>query len=424
MIASVIASVIAIHNARVLTPDGPLDTDLTLRDERVQSLTAGEAEIHLDAGGALVGPGFVDLHCHLREPGFEWKEDIRSGARAAAAGGYTAVVAMPNTNPAIDSGHLARFVADRGREAGLVEVAPAGAITMGRAGDALAHLDELFEAGVRLFTDDGDGVADAGLLRHAMEYLAERGGVVAQHAEDPGLARGGHMHEGAVSSRLGIRGLPSLAEEVMVARDLALVALTGVRYHVMHVSTQGTVDLVANAKRAGLGVTSEVTPHHLSFDHSRVETMEPDFKMYPPLRTEADLRVLGQALQSGTIDAIATDHAPHAPYECEVPFEDAPRGVIGLETAAAAVNTAIELAPMVFFERMSVAPALIGGLSSQGCWIEEGSPANLVIFDPDTSWVPETFLSKSQNSPFRGIELRGRVLATLYQGRLTHQAPS
>jgi dihydroorotase len=210
----------------------------------------------------------------------------------------------------------------------------------------------------------------------------------------------------------------------MVARDLALVALTGVRYHVMHVSTQGTVDLVANAKRAGLGVTSEVTPHHLSFDHSRVETMEPDFKMYPPLRTEADLRVLGQALQSGTIDAIATDHAPHAPYECEVPFEDAPRGVIGLETAAAAVNTAIELAPMVFFERMSVAPALIGGLSSQGCWIEEGSPANLVIFDPDTSWVPETFLSKSQNSPFRGIELRGRVLATLYQGRLTHQAPS
>ena len=190
-------------------------------------------------------------------------------------------------------------------------------------------------------------VADAGLLRHAMEYLAERGGVVAQHAEDPGLARGGHMHEGVVSSRLGIRGLPSLAEEVVVARDLALVALTGVRYHVMHVSAQGTVDLVANAKRAGLGVTAEVTPHHLSFDHARVETMEPDFKMYPPLRTEADQSALRQALQIGTIDAVATDHAPHAAFESEVPFEEAPRGVIGLETAAAAVNTAIELTPMV-----------------------------------------------------------------------------
>ena len=424
MTASETASVIAIHNARVLTPAGPLDTDLTLRDAKVHSLSAGKAETHLDAGGALVGPGFVDLHCHLREPGFEWKEDIRSGARAAAAGGYTAVVAMPNTSPAIDSGHLARFVADRGREVGLVEVAPAGAITMGRAGNALAHLDELFDVGVRLFTDDGDGVADAGLLRHAMEYLAERGGVIAQHAEDPGLARGGHMHEGRVSSRLGIRGLPSLAEEVMVARDLALVALTGVRYHVMHASAQGTVDLVANAKRSGLGVTAEVTPHHISFDHSRVESMEPDFKMYPPLRTEADRAVLGRALHDGTIDAVATDHAPHAPYECEVPFEEAPRGVIGLETAAAAVNTALELTPMLLFERMSVAPALICGLSSQGRWVEEGSPANLVIFDPDTSWVPESFLSKSQNSPFRGTKLRGKVLMTILRGCLTYQASS
>jgi dihydroorotase len=232
------------------------------------------------------------------------------------------------------------------------------------------------------------------------------------------------MHEGRVSSRLGIRGLPSLAEEVMVARDLALVALTGVRYHVMHVSALGTVDLVTNAKRSGLGVTAEVTPHHISFDHSRVESMEPDFKMYPPLRTEADLAALGRALQDGTIDAVATDHAPHAPYECEVPFEEAPRGVIGLETAAAAVNTAVELAPMVLFERMSVAPALISGLSSQGRWVEEGSPANLVIFDPDTSWVPESFLSKSQNSPFRGTKLRGKVLVTIFRGCLTYQASS
>lgn len=413
---------IAIHNARVLTPDGPIDTDLTVREGAVNSLSAGQAETHLDARGALVGPGFVDLHCHLREPGFEWKEDIRSGSKAAAAGGYTALVAMPNTNPAIDSGHLARFVADRGRAAGLVEVAPAGAITMGRTGTSLAHLDELFEAGVRIFTDDGVGVADAGLLRHAMEYLAERGGVVAQHAEDAGLARGGHMHEGVVSSRLGIRGLPSLAEEVMVARDLALVAHTGVRYHVMHVSSRGSIELVAGAKGAGLTVTAEVTPHHLSFDHSRVETMEPGFKMYPPLRTETDVTALGKALLNGTIDAVATDHAPHAPHECEVPFEEAPRGVIGLETAAAAVNTAIEPAPMTLFEKMSVTPALIAGLSGQGRWIEEGSPANLVIFDPDASWVPQGFVSKSQNSPFRGVKLRGKVMATIFCGRITYQA--
>ncbi|MEX2625024.1 MAG: dihydroorotase [Acidimicrobiia bacterium] len=415
---------ITIHNALILTPDGPVPGDLTVDGGRIAALATSNADTHIDARGGWVGPGLVDLHTHLREPGFEWKEDIRSGSRAGSVGGYTALVAMPNTNPAIDAGHLARFVTDRGREAGLLEVMPAGAITMGRGNQALAHLDELFAAGVRMFTDDGVGVADAGLLRHAMEYLAERGGVVAQHAEDPGLGREGHMHEGLVSSRLGIRGLPSLAEETMIARDLALVRLTGVRYHAQHVSSAGSVELIDAAKQAGLSVTAEVTPHHLNFDHSRVEGMEPCFKMYPPLRTAEDVAAVGAALAAGIIDVVATDHAPHADHECEVPFEEAPRGVIGLETAAAAVLTAIELSAIGFFQKMSVIPASIAGLASQGQWIEEGAPANLMVFDPEAVWVPERFASKSQNSPFRGIKLRGKVMATIFAGRITHQVSS
>jgi dihydroorotase len=230
------------------------------------------------------------------------------------------------------------------------------------------------------------------------------------------------MHEGSVSSRLGIRGLPALAEETFIRRDLALVELTGVRYHVQHLSTAGSLSLVREAKQAGRPVTAEVTPHHLFFDHSRVETMDPDFKMYPPLRTRADVDSLGAGLLDGSIDAVATDHAPHADHEREVPFEEAPRGVIGLETAAAAVLTALEPDPLTFFRRMSVTPAAIAGLSRHGQWIEEGTPANLVVFDPDHVWVVESFISKSQNSPFRGQKLRGKVRATIFGGRLTHLA--
>jgi len=412
---------IALHNALIVTPDGVVESDLLVAGDRIERLGTGDADVHVDIGGAWVGPGFVDLHSHLREPGFEWKEDITSGSRAGAAGGYTALVAMPNTAPAIDAGHRARFVIDRGREAGFLEVVPAGAITMGRRGEALAHLDELWAAGVRIFTDDGDTLADSGLLRSAMEYLAERGGVVAQHAEDPGLARGGHMHEGTVSSRLGITGLPALAEETVIARDLSLVTLTGVRYHTQHISTAAGAALIKEAKDQGLPVTAEVTPHHLHFDHTRVETMDPDFKMYPPLRTAGDVEGMRVALHEGVIDAVATDHAPHAAYESEVPFEEAPRGVIGLETAAAAVLTALDPEPVMFFTMMSVAPARIASLGGQGQWIAEGSPANLTVFDPDPTWTPEHFASKSQNSPFRGVKLRGKVRATIFRGRLTHQ---
>lgn len=414
---------ILLTSARLVTPDGVIETDILVRDGLVAEIgtdlqSSGES---IDCAGGLAGPGLVDIHVHFREPGQEWKEDIGSGSAAAAAGGFTAVVTMPNTDPAIDAGHLARFVIDRGRREGLVEVVPAGAITMGRAGSKLAHLDELWAAGVRIFSDDGDSVADAGLLRRAMEYVAELGGVIAQHPEDRGLTGDGHMHEGSVSSSLGMAGLPAIGEEAVVARDLALAKLTGVRYHVQHVSTAGTVELVRQAKSAGLPVTAEVTPHHLMLDHREVERMNPDVKMYPPLRRQADVEAVRAGLVDGALDIVATDHAPHASHEKDVPFEDAPRGIIGLETAAAVVNTSVQLDPVSFFLRMSVSPAQLAGLPDQGRWLEPGGPANLVVFDPTAEWTPAVFESRAENSPFTGRPLRGRVMTTLFKGRVTYR---
>lgn len=410
-------------NGRLVTADGVISDQVLVKDGEIAAIgpeldTSGEK---IDCGGGLIGPGFVDIHVHFREPGQEWKEDIGSGSAAAAGGGFTAVVAMANTDPAIDAGHLARYVIDRGREEGLIDVVPAGAITAGRAGTKLAHLDELWAAGVRIFSDDGDSVEDAGLLRRAMEYVAELGGVISQHAEDRGLTAGGHMHEGDVSSRLGMAGLPALGEETVVARDLALVQLTGVRYHVQHVSTAGTVDLVRSAKRSGLPVTAEATPHHLMLDHREVERMNPDVKMYPPLRRPEDVAAVQEALRDGTIDVVATDHAPHAAHEKDVPFEDAPRGIIGLETSAAVVNTVANLEPVRFFQAMSVAPARIAGLAGHGRWLEPGNPAHVVVFDPADTWIPEQYESRAENSPFTGRRLKGRVAVTMHGGRIIYR---
>jgi dihydroorotase len=354
----------------------------------------------------------------LREPGQEWKEDIETGSRAAAAGGYTAVVAMPNTDPPTDAGHLARYVADRGREVGLVEVVPSGCLSADRAGQKLAHLDDLWSAGVRFFTDDGDSVADAGLLRRAMEYLVERGGVVAQHCVDAGLAAGGQMHEGTVSSRLGMTGVPREAEEIVIARDLSLVRLTGARYHVQHLSTAGGVELIAAAKAEGLPVTAEVTPHHLYFDDGSVEEMNPLYKMMPPLRDQSDLDALREGLRLGVIDVVATDHAPHADHEKDHPWEDSPFGVTGLEWAAAVVNTVVGMSPEEFFAVMSTGPAAIAGLADHGT-LAVGRPANIVVFD--AAGVTDTggTVSRSANSPYLGLELSGTVLHTAYKGRLT-----
>jgi dihydroorotase len=413
---------ILLTGGSVATPQGMVAADVLLRDGTVAEVAprveAAGAQV-LDCGGCWVGPGLVDPHVHLREPGQEWKEDIESGSAAAAAGGFAAVVAMPNTDPAVDAGHLARFVAERGRQVGLVDVFPAGCVTAGREGKRLAHLDELWAAGVRVFSDDGDSVADTGLLRRAMEYLGDLGGVVAQHAEDRGLVGEGQLHEGEISSLLGLAGIPAAAEEVVVSRDLAVARLTGGRYHCQHVSTAGTVALVRAAKQEGLAVTAEAAPHHLSFDHRAVLSTDPAFKMYPPLRAPEDVAAVRAALADGAIDMVGTDHAPHAAHEKDVPFEEAPRGVIGLETAVAAVLAAVALAPADLFRRMSVAPARLAGLKDHGRFLEPGVPATISVIDPAVQWVADHFRSRSTNSPWKGQRLTGRARHVLLRGRLT-----
>lgn len=417
---------IIIQNARVLRLAGVEEATVVIDGDTVTSVgldPAANGAMVIDAGGAWLGPGFVDLHVHLRDPGQTWKEDLESGARAASAGGFTAVVAMPNTEPPVDGGSSAVAAIERARSVDTVEVVVAGALTRGRAGSEMAGLDAMHEAGVRVFSDDGDTVPDAGLLRRVMACLRDLpGALVAEHAEDRTLAGDGHMHEGMVSSRLGIEGMTGLSEDVIVARDIAISAETGSRLHIQHVSTANAVELIRQAKGRGLPVTSEVTPHHLALDESAVEGLDPNFKMYPPLRDADDRAALGEALRDGVIDAVATDHAPHAAAEKAVPFEEAPRGVIGLETAAGVVATfALGDDQEAFFDRLSVAPARIAGLERQGKAVEPGSPANLVLFDPARRWVPGPFASKSQNSPFAGTELTGRVLTTIFEGRITYE---
>lgn len=413
---------IAIRGGRVLTKDGWVEADVTVVGGHISDIgRQAEGDEEIDATGCLVGPGFVDLHTHLREPGQTWKEDIASASAAAAAGGFTAVVAMPNTEPAIDRVQVASWVADKGKAIGLTQVIPAAALTMGRAGETPVDVGELYRAGVRMFSDDGDSVADPAVLRQVMKAVADLpGGVVAQHAEDASLTAGGHLHDGEVARRLGIGGLPTAAETEVVARDLELVTETGVHYHCQHVSSRETVELIRLAKREGLPVTAEVTPHHLTFDESDVESLDTDFKMYPPLRTPADRRALAEGLGDGTIDAVATDHAPHSTDEKGVPFDQAPRGVTGLETAASAVWEVIGHEDRLF-QVLSRAPAAIAGAEEQGLVLRVGGPANLVVFDPEGEWVPAAFVSRSANSPYRGRRMSGVVRATVYQGRIVHQ---
>lgn len=415
-----------LRNGMVMTPGGAVMADVAIGGGRIAAigldLDAGEEIREFDCTDMWIGPGFVDVHTHLREPGAEHKEDIETGSRAAAAGGYTAIVAMPNTEPAIDSGDLVRYVAKRGSEVGLVEVAVAACLTVGRAGQRLVAFDELWAAGVRMFSDDGDVVADAGLMRRAMDEIAQRGGVISQHAIDPDMAGAGHVHEGAVAESLGIMGIPAAAETVIVARDIELVRLTGCAYHLQHTSAAGTLPLLSRAKAEGLPVTAEVTPHHLAFTDADVVSQDTSYKMMPPLRTETDRQALIEGLRSGVIDIVATDHAPHADHEKDVPFEQAPNGVIGIEWAAAVVNHIAGLDPVRFFEVMSVTPATVGQLENQGRWIEEGESANLVVFDPNQATVVESTVSKSSNAPYLGRRYKGTVKLTMFGGTVTYGA--
>ena len=372
----------------------------------------------LDAGGCFVGPGLVDLHAHLREPGAEEAETIETGARAAALGGYTAVVAMPNTDPAADSAAVVRHVLDLAKGA-CCDVRPAGAITVGRQGKALAPMAEMAALGVRIFTDDGTGVQNASLMRRALEYASGLGVVIADHCEEATLVGDGCMNEGDQSSRLGLPGRPAVAEEVMVLRDLALARLTGARLHLLHLSSASSVSAVRLAKAAGVAVSAEVTPHHLVLTEEAVASYDPMAKVNPPLRTAADVAELRSGLLDGTIDAVATDHAPHPPETKQVAFSEAAAGMVGLETALGLVLGELGLPIEKVLMLMSWQPAALAGVSgAHGGPVRPGAPANLCVIDPARRWavVPAALASRSRNTPFAGRELKGRARHTILAG--------
>jgi dihydroorotase len=380
----------------------------------------------IDCSGLHVLPGFVDLHTHLREPGFENSETIRTGSMSAAAGGYTAVHAMANTFPVADTAGVVEQVLRIGKQVGLVHVQPIGAVTVGLAGEQLAELGAMHDsaAGVRIFSDDGNCVHDPLLMRRALEYVKGFDGIVAQHAQDPRLTKNAQMNEGVISSRLGLAGWPALAEESIIARDIMLTELTGSRLHVCHVSTRRSVELIREAKSKGIQVTAEVTAHHLLLTEDLAESYDPVYKVNPPLRKADDVIALREALVEGTIDMIATDHAPHPKESKDTDWASAAFGMIGLEFAYTAAQQVLVDSGASNLERlaevMSIAPARISGLKGQGNYLLPGSPANLTLVNLGQAWVGEAKThSKSSNNPYQGLDFKGRVVHTIFDGEFT-----
>jgi dihydroorotase len=418
---------ILIKGARLYGED---PADLVLKDGVIttvgESLSVSNAEV-VDADGLIALPGLVDLHTHLREPGREDTETVETGSRAAALGGFTAVHAMANTDPVADTAGVVEQVWRLGQEAGLVDVVPVGAVTVGLAGERLAELGAMADsaARVRVFSDDGKCVADPALMRRALEYVKALDGVVAQHAEEPRLTAGAQMNEGDRSARLGLGGWPAAAEEAVIARDVLLAGHVGARLHVCHVSTAGSVEILRWAKARGVQVTAEVTPHHLLLTDACVEGYDPVFKVNPPLRTDDDVTAVRLGLADGTIDAVATDHAPHAVEDKECEWAQARPGMLGLEQAlSVVVQTMVETGLLDWrgvADRMSVRPAGIGRLTGHGRPLSPGEPANLVLLDPAARSVvdPAALASRSRNSPYAGRELPGRVVATFLRGTAT-----
>jgi dihydroorotase len=419
---------ILIRGGRIIDPSRSTDevSDLILADGKVQAsgrdLGHPDDALVLDAGGKVVAPGLIDVHVHLREPGQEDLETVATGAMAAAAGGFSAVCAMPNTDPVTDNQAAVGFIVSQAQRAAKARVYPIGAVSLGQKGQQLAEFGELVGAGAVAVSDDGRPVASSHLMRTALEYARTFGIPVADHCEDPTLAAGGAMHEGIVATRLGLKGIPAAAEEIMVARDILLAELTGGHVHLCHMSTRGSVELIRRAKERGLRVTAEACPHHFTLTHEACEGYNTNAKMNPPLREPEDREAIRQAIRDGTIDVICTDHAPHHYDAKEREFDDAPNGIIGLETALGlAVSELVEpglLSLPDLVNRMSVMPARIFNL--EGGTLAPGAPADVVVIDPAAEWIvrPEEFYSKSRNTPFAGRRLRGRAGATIVRGQL------
>ena len=422
---------ILIRGGRVIDPSRGGDgiADLLLSGGRVEgvgrNIPAGDGVVVIDATGKIVAPGLIDLHVHLREPGQEDIETVASGAMAAAAGGFSAVCAMPNTDPVTDNQAAVGFIVSQAQRAGKARVYPIGAVSLGQKGQQLAEFGELVGAGAVAVSDDGKPVVSSHLMRTALEYAKTFGIPVADHCEDPTLAQGGAMHEGIVSTRLGLKGVPAAAEEIMVARDIILAELTGGHVHLCHMSTRGSVELIRRAKDKGLRVTAEACPHHFSLTHERCEGYDTNAKMNPPLREAADREAIREALRDGTIDVIATDHAPHHYDAKEREFDDAPNGIIGLETALGlAITELVDTGVLTLSElvrRMSTTPARIFNLP--GGTLAVGAPADVVVFDPAAEWEvqPGAFFSKSRNTPFAGRRLRGRADLTVVRGEIVFE---
>ena len=433
------AGPILIRGARLLDPARGIDEvqDVLLSQRGVLPAGSEASACTIDGDGLMLAPGLVDLHCHLREPGQEYKETVASGLRAAARGGFTTVCAMPNTLPPIDNRAVVERVLAAARESGLGRVLPIGCVTAGRAGERLAELGELAEAGCIGFSDDGSPVADATIMRRALEYAGGLGLPIIDHCEEPSLAKGGVMHEGWVSTRLGLRGQPAAAEEAMAARDIQLAELTGAHVHLAHVSAAGTVELLRAAKARCVRVTAEVTPHHLALTDEAIlygppgaltPAYDTDGRVNPPLRSERDRVACLAALADGTIDCVATDHAPHALMDKQVEFDDAAPGISGLETALGVLLTLVADGALPLrraIEALTIGPAralaldrVVPGLGT----LAPGAPADAVLFAPDERWTvePHAFASLGKNTPFRGRTLRGRVIATIHAGRLVY----
>ncbi|MFL5496302.1 MAG: dihydroorotase [Gemmatimonadales bacterium] len=422
---------ILIRGGRVIDPASGVDrsADLLLQDGKVeaidQNLGHPNGAIVIEAAGKVVSPGLIDLHVHLREPGQEDLETVATGAMAAAAGGFSAVCAMPNTDPVTDNQAAVGFIVSQAQRAEKARVYPIGAVSLGQEGQQLAEFGELVGAGAVAVSDDGKPVVSSHLMRTALEYARTFGIPVADHCEDPTLAAGAVMHEGLIATRLGLKGMPSAAEEIMVARDILLAELTGGHVHLCHMSTRGSVELIRRAKEKGLRVTAEACPHHFTLTHEACEGYNTNAKMNPPLREAEDREAIRQALRDGTIDVICTDHAPHHYDAKEREFDDAPNGIIGLETALGLAITELVGTGLIdlptLIQRMSTTPARIFNLP--GGSLARGATADVVVLDPAVEWVvePATFYSKSRNTPFTGRRLRGRAEVTIVRGQVVYQ---